>query len=129
MELGYLPSFCTACYRSGRTGEKFMEVCKSQHIHNFCHPNAILTLKEYLEDYASDETKKLGLKLIQNELETFKESQKVKDTVVEDLVKIEAGQRDFKFQFNFIIPKFKTLAKQTHNKYGISNKAARFDTL
>ena len=97
MELGYLPSFCTACYRSGRTGEKFMEVCKSQHIHNFCHPNAILTLKEYLEDYASDETKKLGLKLIQNELETFKESQKVKDTVVEDLVKIEAGQRDFKF--------------------------------
>ena len=74
-----------------------MEVCKSQHIHNFCHPNAILTLKEYLEDYASDETKKLGLKLIQNEIETFKESQKVKDTVVEDLVKIEAGQRDFKF--------------------------------
>ena len=56
-----------------------------------------MTLKEYLEDYASDETKKLGLKLIQNELETFKESQKVKDTVVEDLVKIEAGQRDFKF--------------------------------
>lgn len=97
MELGYLPSFCTACYRSGRTGEKFMEVCKSQHIHNFCHPNAILTLKEYLEDYASDETKKLGLKLIQKELQSFNESQKVKDTVVEDLVKIEAGQRDFKF--------------------------------
>ena len=97
MELGYLPSFCTACYRSGRTGEKFMEVCKSQHIHNFCHPNAILTLKEYLEDYASDETKKLGLKLIQKELQSFNESQKVKDTVVEDLLKIEAGQRDFKF--------------------------------
>lgn len=97
MELGYLPSFCTACYRSGRTGEKFMEVCKSQHIHNFCHPNAILTLKEYLEDYASDETKKLGLKLIQKELQSFNESQKVKDAVVEDLVKIEAGQRDFKF--------------------------------
>lgn len=97
MELGYLPSFCTACYRSGRTGEKFMEVCKSQHIHNFCHPNAILTLKEYLEDYASDETKKLGLKLIQKELQSFNESKKVKDTVVEDLVKIEAGQRDFKF--------------------------------
>lgn len=97
MELGYLPSFCTACYRSGRTGEKFMEVCKSQHIHNFCHPNAILTLKEYLEDYASDETKKLGLKLIQKELQSFNESQKVKDAVVEDLLKIEAGQRDFKF--------------------------------
>ena len=97
MELGYLPSFCTACYRSGRTGEKFMEVCKSQHIHNFCHPNAILTLKEYLEDYASEETKKIGLKLIQNELQNFNDNQKVKNTVLDDLHKIEAGQRDFKF--------------------------------
>ena len=97
MQLGYLPSFCTACYRSGRTGEKFMEVCKSQHIHNFCHPNAILTLKEYLEDYASEETKKIGLKLIQNELQNFNDNQKVKNTVLDDLHKIEAGQRDFKF--------------------------------
>lgn len=97
MELGYLPSFCTACYRSGRTGEKFMEVCKNQQIHNFCHPNAILTLKEYLEDYASEETKEIGYKLINKEIESLNDNQKVKNTVVEDLVKIEAGQRDFKF--------------------------------
>lgn len=58
MELGYVPSFCTACYREGRVGDRFMEICKEQKIHNFCHPNAIMTLKEYLEDYASTETKK-----------------------------------------------------------------------
>lgn len=96
MELGYLPSFCTACYGSGRTGDRFMEVCKSQQIHNFCHPNAILTLKEYLEDYASEETKKIGYELIQKEVETL-EAENIKKTVKEDLVKIEAGGRDFKF--------------------------------
>lgn len=97
MELGYMPSFCTACYRSGRTGEKFMEICKSQQIQNFCHPNAILTLKEYLEDYASEKTKDTGIKLIDEELKKFNESDKIKNTLIEDLVKIEAGQRDFKF--------------------------------
>ena len=97
MELGYLPSFCTACYRSGRTGEKFMEVCKNQQIHNFCHPNAILTLKEYLEDYASEETKEIGYKLINKEIESLNDNQKIKNTVLNDLHKIEAGQRDFKF--------------------------------
>lgn len=97
MELGYLPSFCTACYRSGRTGEKFMEVCKNQQIHNFCHPNAILTLKEYLEDYASEKTKEIGYKLINKEIESLNDNQKVKNTVLNDLHKIEAGQRDFKF--------------------------------
>ena len=61
MELGYVPSFCTACYREGRVGDRFMEICKEQKIHNFCHPNAIMTLKEYLEDYASTETKKVGI--------------------------------------------------------------------
>ena len=96
MELGYLPSFCTACYGSGRTGDRFMEVCKSQQIHNFCHPNAILTLKEYLEDYASDETKKIGYELIQKEVETL-EAENIKKTVKEDLVKIESGGRDYKF--------------------------------
>ena len=97
MDLGYMPSFCTACYRSGRTGEKFMEICKSQQIQNFCHPNAILTLKEYLEDYASEKTKETGTKLIDKELKKFNESEKIKETLIKDLVKIEAGQRDFKF--------------------------------
>ena len=96
MELGYLPSFCTSCYRNGRTGERFMEVCKSQQIHNFCHPNAILTLKEYLEDYASPETKKIGYELIDKETKII-ENEKIRETVEKDLVKIEAGSRDFKF--------------------------------
>lgn len=96
MQLGYLPSFCTACYGSGRTGDRFMEVCKNQQIHNFCHPNAILTLKEYLEDYASEETKKIGYDLIEREVETL-EAENIKETVKEDLVKIEAGGRDYKF--------------------------------
>ncbi len=60
MELGYVPSFCTACYREGRVGDRFMAICKEQQIHNFCHPNAIMTLEEYLQDYASDETRKVG---------------------------------------------------------------------
>lgn len=96
MELGYLPSFCTSCYRQGRTGDRFMEICKSQQIHNFCQPNAIMTLKEYLEDYASDETKAIGEKLILKELELI-ENEKIKQTVKENLKKIEQGQRDFKF--------------------------------
>lgn len=96
MKLGYLPSFCTACYGSGRTGDRFMEICKSQQIHNFCHPNAIMTLKEYLEDYASDETKKVGLEVISRELQTLENSQ-IKTTVRENLNKIENGERNFKF--------------------------------
>ena len=96
MELGYLPSFCTACYGSGRTGDRFMEICKSQQIHNFCHPNAIMTLKEYLEDYASDETKKVGDILITKEIEKIG-STEVKDKVRENLKKIENGERNFKF--------------------------------
>ncbi len=96
MEIGYLPSFCTACYGSGRTGDRFMEICKSQQIHNFCHPNAIMTLKEYLEDYASDETKKVGDILITKEIEKIG-STEVKDKVRENLKKIENGERNFKF--------------------------------
>lgn len=96
IELGYLPSFCTACYGSGRTGDRFMEICKNQQIHNFCHPNAIMTLKEYLEDYASDETKKSGEVLIAREVEKL-ENANIKQTVKEDLIKIEAGGRDYKF--------------------------------
>ena len=73
-----------------------MEVCKSRQIHNFCHPNAILTLKEYLEDYASPETKKIGYELIDKETKII-ENEKIRETVEKDLVKIEAGSRDFKF--------------------------------
>ena len=97
MELGYLPSFCTACYRNGRTGDRFMEICKEKQIHNFCHPNAILTLKEYLEDYASEETKKVGNDLIQNELKILESPECVRLKVAEDLKKIEEGGRDNNF--------------------------------
>ena len=73
-----------------------MEICKKQQIHNFCHPNAIMTLKEYLEDYASEETKKVGEALIAKELETLEHSD-IKAIVEKDLVKIAHGERDFKF--------------------------------
>lgn len=97
MELGYLPSFCTACYRNGRTGDRFMEICKNKQIHNFCHPNAILTLEEYLEDYASDETKKVGEALIKHELSVLESPDKIKETVYKDLEKIKEGGRDYCF--------------------------------
>lgn len=96
MELGYVPSFCTACYREGRVGDRFMEICKEQKIHNFCHPNAIMTLEEYLEDYASPETRKVGEKLIDKELKTLGNN-KLKCAVEENLDKIKHGERDFRF--------------------------------
>lgn len=96
MELGYLPSFCTACYGSGRTGERFMEICKGQQIHNFCHPNAIMTLDEYLQDYASDETKKVGENLISKEVEALENSEIIA-VVKKNLDKISKGERNFKF--------------------------------
>ncbi len=74
-----------------------MEVCKQQQIHNFCHPNAIITLKEYLEDYASEETKSLGEKFIQKEMEILESGEEIKKAVAQDLIKIEAGERDFRF--------------------------------
>lgn len=96
MELGYVPSFCTACYREGRVGDRFMEICKEQKIHNFCHPNAIMTLEEYLEDYASPETRKVGEELIGKELKTLGNN-KLKCAVEENLEKIKHGERDFRF--------------------------------
>ncbi len=96
MTLGYIPSFCTACYRNGRTGERFMDICKSQQIHNYCQPNAIMTLKEYLEDYASVETKKVGEALIAQEVEKLQNAN-IQTAVKEDLVKIHNGERDFTF--------------------------------
>lgn len=96
IELGYIPSFCTACYRKGRTGERFMEICKNEQIHNFCHPNALMTLKEYLEDYASPETKAAGEKLIQKELIQFQDN-KLEEDLEQKLVKIHEGERDFRY--------------------------------
>ena len=96
MKMGYLPSFCTACYREGRTGDRFMSLCKSGQIQNCCHPNALMTLKEYLMDYASEDTKKVGEELIRKELETIP-SAKVKEVCSDHLEKIEEGIRDFRF--------------------------------
>ena len=96
MEMGYIPSFCTACYREGRTGDRFMSLCKSGQIQNCCHPNALMTLKEYLMDYAAPETKAIGEKLIQAELENIPK-EKVKEICKDHLEKIEQGIRDFRF--------------------------------
>ena len=96
MSMGYIPSFCTACYREGRTGDRFMELCKSKQIQNCCHPNALLTLKEYLTDYASDKTKELGAAMIQAELGNIPK-EKVRELVVKHLSEIEEGKRDFRF--------------------------------
>ncbi len=96
MSMGYVPSFCTACYREGRTGDRFMELCKSKQIQNCCHPNALLTLKEYLTDYASDKTRELGNLMIQSELGKIPK-EKVRELVVKHLSEIENGQRDFRF--------------------------------
>ena len=97
MEMGYVPSFCTACYREGRTGDRFMELCKSGQIQNCCHPNALMTLKEYLTDYASKETKQVGEQLIEKELHTIPK-EKVRQIVMENLRAIEEdNRRDFRF--------------------------------
>ena len=96
MDLDYIPSFCTACYREGRTGDRFMSLCKSGQIQNCCHPNALMTLKEYLEDYASPDTKKIGEALIQKELGNIPK-EKVREITVHHLQEIEKGNRDFRF--------------------------------
>ena len=96
MGMGDIPSFCTACYRAGRTGDRFMSLCKSKQILNCCHPNALMTLMEYLQDYASPKTKEIGMKLIEKELDNIP-SEKVRRIAEEHLRDIENGQRDFRF--------------------------------
>lgn len=97
MELGYFPSFCTACYREGRTGDRFMSLCKSGQIQNCCQPNALMTLKEYMMDYASPETKKIGEKLISEEINHIP-NEKVRKIVIDNLKAIEEdNRRDFRF--------------------------------
>ena len=96
MHLGYIPSFCTACYREGRTGDRFMSLCKSGQIQNCCHPNALMTLKEYLMEYASEDTRKIGLKLIEKEIPNVPR-EKTREILEYHLKEIEDGQRDFRF--------------------------------
>ncbi|NFO41073.1 [FeFe] hydrogenase H-cluster radical SAM maturase HydG [Clostridium botulinum] len=96
LEMGHIPSFCTACYREGRTGDRFMSLVKSGQIANCCQPNALMTLKEYLEDYASSKTKENGEKVIVEEI-TRIPSDKVKEVVIKHLEELNEGKRDFRF--------------------------------
>ncbi|MBE6387467.1 MAG: [FeFe] hydrogenase H-cluster radical SAM maturase HydG [Lentisphaerae bacterium] len=96
LELGYIPSFCTACYREGRTGDRFMSLAKTGQIANCCHPNALITLKEYLEDYASSDTKAKGMSVIEKELEKIP-NEVARKTAKEFIEKIASGERDFRF--------------------------------
>ncbi len=97
MQMGYIPSFCTACYREGRTGDRFMSLCKNGQILNCCNPNALMTLSEYLIDYASENTKKTGFKLIDRELEKIPKD-KVRSIAKENIAAIKnSDRRDFRF--------------------------------
>ena len=96
MSADFVPSFCTACYREGRTGDRFMSLCKSGKILNCCHPNALMTLKEYLVDYASPKTRAMGEELIQKELLRIPR-ERTREIAAERLGKIEDGERDFRF--------------------------------
>ncbi len=96
LEMGHIPSFCTACYREGRTGDRFMSLVKSGQIANCCQPNALMTLKEYLEDYASKETKVNGEKVIAGEINRIP-NDKVKEVVIKHLEELNEGKRDFRF--------------------------------
>ena len=97
MKLGFIPSFCTACYREGRTGDRFMSLCKNGQILNCCHPNALMTLSEYLVDYASEDTKKVGFELVERELSKIP-SEKVHKIAAENIEQIKnSNRRDFRF--------------------------------
>jgi len=91
-----VPSFCTACYREGRTGDRFMSLLKSGQIANCCQPNALMTLKEYLVDYASPETYEKGEAIIQKRL-AMVPNEKVREMAKKHLKEIENGKRDFRF--------------------------------
>ena len=97
MQLGYIPSFCTACYREGRTGDRFMSLCKNGQIQNCCHPNALMTLTEYLVDYASEDTKQIGFDLVEKELFNIPKI-KVRGIASQNIEDIKASnRRDFRF--------------------------------
>ena len=96
LTLGYVPSFCTACYRAGRTGDRFMSLCKTGQIKNCCLPNALLTLKEYLEDYASPDTDAMGEAVVSEQLSQIP-SPAIREKAETYLAKIHQGERDFRF--------------------------------
>jgi len=97
MEKGHIPSFCTACYREGRTGDRFMSLCKTGQILNCCHPNALMTLSEYLEDYASEETKKIGYRMVEEELKKVP-TEKTRKIAADNIQAIrDSNRRDFRF--------------------------------
>ena len=97
IEQKHIPSFCTACYREGRTGDRFMALCKTGQIQNCCHPNALMTLQEYLTDYASKETKSTGEKLIAEELKNIPR-EKTREICSSRIEKIKTtDERDFRF--------------------------------
>ncbi len=96
LELGYLPSFCTACYRAGRTGDRFMSLVKSGQIANICAPNALVTLKEFMQDYASERTRALGEEMIRQKVEQIP-NPRIKEIALRNLKEIEEGKRDFRF--------------------------------
>jgi 2-iminoacetate synthase len=95
MDMGYIPSFCTACYREGRTGDRFMALCKSGQIQNCCHPNALMTLKEYLMDYAKPFTRRAGERLIEGEIPSIP-NEAIRKKIRFWLSDIENGKRDFR---------------------------------
>ena len=101
MENNHIPSFCTACYREGRTGDRFMTLCKNGQILNCCHPNALMTLTEYLVDYASDKTKKIGFELIKNELLKIP-NEKVKTIATENIEAIKNSLAELKLYLDSI---------------------------
>ena len=97
IEMGHVPSFCTACYREGRTGDRFMSLCKNGQILNCCHPNALMTLAEYLVDYASEKTRAAGFKLIDDELKKIP-NEKVRAIAEKNIEEIKnSNKRDFRF--------------------------------
>lgn len=96
LKLGYIPSFCTACYREGRTGDRFMSLVKTGQIANCCAPNALMTLQEYLEDYASPKTRELGVRIIQEQMEKIP-NPAIRRRALENLSAITQGKRDFRF--------------------------------
>eukprot|EP01086_Lenisia_limosa_P001575 TRINITY_DN1311_c0_g1_i1.p1 TRINITY_DN1311_c0_g1~~TRINITY_DN1311_c0_g1_i1.p1 ORF type:complete len:534 (-),score=191.69 TRINITY_DN1311_c0_g1_i1:34-1635(-) len=96
MKDGYVPSFCTACYRLGRTGCEFMKIAKDGEIHNYCHPNAILTMKEYLDDYGSEEAREEGYKVLETETAKIAKPS-VRHSLEKKLVQLEKGERDLYF--------------------------------
>ena len=93
---GYVPSYCTACYREGRTGDRFMPLAKSGQISNCCLPNALFTFEEYLNDYADDELKRMGRQMIDQEIQNVP-NEKQRDRAVEYLSRIRQGERDLRF--------------------------------